>query len=497
MLSQTLSGAADALVAVSLAGSLFFSLSPEASRQQVLLYLVINMVPFALLAPLVGPAVDHFRLGYRWISVLLGALRALCALALAFSLLELALYFFALALLVSAKASGVVRQAIVPALVDDPSQLVAANSRIARLNVIAGGVGGAVGGAVLWLTSSPAVTLALACGTFVASAACMLTLPSITPPEVRTPSIEYEELHAPTIVATAWAFTVVRAAVGFFVFGLAFALRRESEPAWMYAAAVAAYGVGTFAGNAIAPLLRRRFGEDRLTAGALVALAVVVAFGALGASRALVVLVSLVLGGVAAVARQGFDAMVQTHAPLASRGRSFARFETRFQLGWVAGAILATAIAIPTRISLAVAALALIPAAVLYVRALREAHDAHAEDPFDPLELARRRIEHAVEWNRRQLHRLAVTELAGVVDLVRTAGVELDPATVARLDALRSAAMSTWPLDTRELDWAMEQADVLMALLESSSQASGNSDEDVTVHCDGPEAIVRTRLDQS
>ena len=101
-------GAADALVAVSLAGSLFFSLSPEASRQQVLLYLVINMVPFALLAPLVGPAVDHFRLGYRWIAVLLGALRALCALALAFSLLDLALYFFALALLVSAKASGVV-----------------------------------------------------------------------------------------------------------------------------------------------------------------------------------------------------------------------------------------------------------------------------------------------------------------------------------------------------------------------------------------------------
>ena len=56
----------------------------------------------------------------------------------------------------------------------------------------------------------------------------------------------------------------------------------------MYAAAVAAYGAGTFAGNAVAPLLRRRFGEDRLTAGALVALAIVVAFGALGASRAFV-----------------------------------------------------------------------------------------------------------------------------------------------------------------------------------------------------------------
>ena len=127
--------------------------------------------------------------------------------------------------------------------------------------------------------------------------------------------MEYEELHTPTIVNTAWAFTLVRAVVGFFVFGLAFALRRESEPAWMYGAAVAAYGVGTFAGNAIAPVLRRRYGEDRLTAGSLVALAIVAAFGALGASRPLVLLVSVVLGGAASVGRQGFDALVQTRRP--------------------------------------------------------------------------------------------------------------------------------------------------------------------------------------
>ena len=46
--------AADAFVAVSLADSLFFSISTEASRQQVLVYLLINLVPFAILAPL-GP----------------------------------------------------------------------------------------------------------------------------------------------------------------------------------------------------------------------------------------------------------------------------------------------------------------------------------------------------------------------------------------------------------------------------------------------------------
>ena len=196
---------------------------------------------------------------------------------------------------------------------------------------------------MLAVTGSPALTLGLACAAFVGArrsprCACRRSPPTTSP----SPSVEYEELHAPTIVATAWAFTVVRAAVGFFVFGLAFALRRESEPAWMYGAAVAAYGVGTFVGNAIAPLLRRRYGEDRLTAGALVALARRRRRSAPSARPGRSCCsCRVVLGGAAAVARQGFDALVQTHAPGASHGRSFARFETRFQLGWVAGAIAA------------------------------------------------------------------------------------------------------------------------------------------------------------
>jgi MFS family permease len=540
-LASALSGAADAIVAVSLAGSLFFSLSPEASREQVLLYLVINMAPFTLLAPLVGPAIDHFRLGHRWISAILFALRAACAAALAFTLLDLALYFFALALLVGAKAFGVVKQALVPELVDEPDQLVAANSRLARLNVVAGALGGGVGAALLAITGSPTATLALACVTFTAAGAFSLLLPSITPREVLTPSVEYEELHAPTIVATAWAFTAIRASVGFFVFGLAFALRRTSEPTWMYGAAIAAYGAGTYLGNVVAPQLRRRFGEDRLTAGALAALAIVLAFAALGPSRALVLLVSLVLGGVASVARQGFDAMVQTHAPMATRGRSFARFETRFQLGWVAGAVAATAIAIPIRYSLAVLAVLLLPSAWWYVRALRVGQEAHAEDPFDPLEVARRRIDHAVEWHRRDLDRLAVTELAGVVDLARATGVHLTSSAVVRLDALRAAALSTWPLDSREVEWAMTYASSLVgrlapppvtpaatpapavdvdldvdldvdvdvdvdvdgdrvdppAVAPDQDSAGPSTDDDVTAQCEDRRAIVRTTLDKS
>ena len=123
--AQCFSGAAGAMVAVS-AGSLFFSLSPEASRQQILFYLVINLAPYVLMAPLVEachrptPArtAQHRRLPV--------ALRAVCAAGLALTLLDLGFYFFALALLIAAKATGVTRQALT-GLVDDGSQLVAAN----------------------------------------------------------------------------------------------------------------------------------------------------------------------------------------------------------------------------------------------------------------------------------------------------------------------------------------------------------------------------------
>ena len=237
---------------MSLAGSLFFSLSPEASQQQILLYLVINLAPYMLLAPLVGPAIDRLRHGPRNIAVFLFGLRAVCAAGLALTLLDLGFYFFALALLMGAKATGVTCQALVPGLVDDPSQLVAANSRLARLSVIAGTVGGVIGAGLLAI-STPAAAAGLAGVLFVAAAIATTRVPDPVQEQDPVPaSVVYEELHGPTIVATAWAFTVVRASVGFFVFGLAFALRRESEPAWMYGATVALYGAGTFAGNVVA-----------------------------------------------------------------------------------------------------------------------------------------------------------------------------------------------------------------------------------------------------
>jgi hypothetical protein len=49
----------------------------------------------------------------------------------------------------------------------------------------------------------------------------------------------------------------------------------------------------------------------------------------------------------AAVGRLAFESTVQRDAPQANRGRAFARFETRFQLGWAVAGLIPVIINIP------------------------------------------------------------------------------------------------------------------------------------------------------
>ena len=61
-----LNAAADAAVAISLAGTLFFQVPTGEARGQVSLFLALTMLPFAIVAPLVGPMLDRFGHGRRW-----------------------------------------------------------------------------------------------------------------------------------------------------------------------------------------------------------------------------------------------------------------------------------------------------------------------------------------------------------------------------------------------------------------------------------------------
>ena len=73
-------------VTVTLADSLFFNLDADASRVQVLRYLVITMLPVAVLARVLGPALDRVVRGPRWFGVCSNVLRAACCIGLALTL---------------------------------------------------------------------------------------------------------------------------------------------------------------------------------------------------------------------------------------------------------------------------------------------------------------------------------------------------------------------------------------------------------------------------
>ena len=74
--THALMTAGDVAMVVSLAGSLFFSISPDAARSKVLLYLLISFAPFAVVAPLIGPFVDRAPGGRRLIIQLTAVGRA-------------------------------------------------------------------------------------------------------------------------------------------------------------------------------------------------------------------------------------------------------------------------------------------------------------------------------------------------------------------------------------------------------------------------------------
>ena len=57
----------DAAMYGALAGSVLLSLTPDAQRSKVLLYLLVSVAPFAVVAPAIGPTVDRMPGGRRMV----------------------------------------------------------------------------------------------------------------------------------------------------------------------------------------------------------------------------------------------------------------------------------------------------------------------------------------------------------------------------------------------------------------------------------------------
>ena len=376
--------AGDTFVTMALAGSLFFSISPGAARGRVALYLLLTVAPFAVVAPLLSPVVDRSRGGRRALVIASAASRAIVCLSMATHLDSLMLFPEAFAVLVLSKIHMVTKSALVPGTVTGEGELVAANSRLAVLAVLAGFVAAIPGVIVLKLgfLGAPWV-VRLAALTFAATALAgfRLTRPAVGQDRLAPIAAGEAELHTASVRMAASAMGVLRAVVGFLTFLVAFAFRHDDAPAWWFGVVLATSMAGSFLGAAVAPRLRRRLHEERILQGAL---ALVVAAGLSAVwvgGRPAAALLAGAVGVAAGAGKLAFDSIVQRDAPDAIRGRTFARFETRFQLAWVVGAALPVAVRIPSATGMALLALTSALALSSYLAGIRALDHRHHELP--------------------------------------------------------------------------------------------------------------------
>ena len=106
-------------MAIALADSLFLSISPDAARTKVLMFLAISIAPFAVIAPFVGPFIDRIRGGQRMVVIIVGLMRALVLVGMSQSLDSLTLFPLAFAALILGKTYAIAKSAIVPTLISD------------------------------------------------------------------------------------------------------------------------------------------------------------------------------------------------------------------------------------------------------------------------------------------------------------------------------------------------------------------------------------------
>lgn len=378
--SHVFGAAGDALVTIALANSLFFDLDPNGARTKVLLYLALTMAPLALVAPFIGPLLDRSRGGRRWMLIGAHAGRALVCLVMLNDLDSLLLFPEAFTVLALGKAYGVARSALVPTVVKSDAELVEANSKLQLLSGLAAPAAAVPAGIAFLVGGSPGV-LAVAIVAYSCATLAALRVPATQVAAAPATAAETAELRGIGILLAASAMGLVRGMVGFLTFLMLFALREE--PTWHMGVVLALTGAGSLVGSAVAPKLRQAMPEERMMmtvlGGTIVMALLTAAIGGLVAAAVLAATVAIV----STSAKLGFDSLVQRDAPDANRGRSFARFEVRFQLFWVVGAVIPVLISIPQHVGFLILAGVSGFALFSYIAGQRAAQRSHIDRPPD------------------------------------------------------------------------------------------------------------------
>lgn len=331
--------AGDALLAISLADSVFFSLPAGEAKLRVAAYLLLTMVPLALAGIPLVPLLD--RAGpRRAISLGAAAGRAALVLWLAPRTGEVALFPLALAILVLSKVHAITKNGLTVAYADPADGLLRANARLGRI-AVAGAIAAAPFGYAFLKLFGAAGPLNLAFVVYATSALLNLRLPQ---PDTGTRTGALEEagprgrLHVLTLPAL--GAIGMRASGGFLLFLLAFSLRADEAPAYWFAVLAGAAVAGGFVADLVAPRLPAATREEVVVASAVA----VAGIGALLAFQLfglpLLTLYAFAAGAGTEFARLAFQGLMQRHVPQGAFGRVFVRYEVMFQLGWIGGAFL-------------------------------------------------------------------------------------------------------------------------------------------------------------
>lgn len=382
------SSAGDAFVAVALAGTLFFSASVTQARGRVALALLITMAPFALLAPFIGPMLDRFSFGRRFI--LLGTLlaRGLLCWGMAGAVQHddaVTLLPAAFGVLLLQKAFGVTRASVTPPLLPREITLVTANARCALASLIASSAGVPIAAGITLATGGgqAGAGWVLRIGTliYLVSMVPAMRLPSRADgplpaeagspaaggnPARPSPSVKraarataapsrrsrwrlFPRPVGPVVAEAMVANVSLRAYSGFMIFFLAFILRTVHFGTVSDKLALgelfAAAAIGGFTGTATGAALRARAPQLMIYLMLGVTL-LITALGAVyfGLRAALVVAFAAAAGQT--LVKLALDSIVQREISPEVRSSTFAASETLHQLSWVAGGLAGLALSL-------------------------------------------------------------------------------------------------------------------------------------------------------
>ncbi|WP_229852350.1 MFS transporter [Streptomyces albospinus] len=390
---HAVNSAGDMMITVALASTVFFSVPTHEARGRVALYLAVTMAPFALLAPVIGPLLDRVPHGRR--AAMAGSMLARAVLAVMMSGAVagggLELYPAALGVLVSSKAYGVVRSAVVPRLLPPRISLVKANSRVTLSGLLATGVAAPIGAGLELI--GPSWPLYGAFAVFVGGTFLSFSLPhkvdsgkgetrarlasrDAAAGPLRGPRKPGLRTVGPSVLHGLQANAALRSLSGFLTFFLAFLLRVHPlgglDPAVSLGLVAVAAGAGNALGTALGAWLKARAPEAIIAAMLGLALGVTVVAALFYAVLAIVVVTAAAAtaGLCQALAKLSLDAMIQRDVPEAVRTSAFARSETALQMSWVVGGAIGISLPLFGILGMAVAAGLVGLGAALAVRGL-------------------------------------------------------------------------------------------------------------------------------